>query len=83
LLPAFEFVARELGFLFVGAEVKEHIRMSHKISLRRRRWQVKTGGERSSLSASAFCGKREAKLGQELHLRRPANSAAIGSVQVE
>jgi hypothetical protein len=41
LLPAFEFVARELSFLFVGAKIEEDVCMSHKISLRCTRGQVK------------------------------------------
>jgi hypothetical protein len=41
LLPAFELVAGQLGFLFVGAEIKEEVGVGHKISLRWRGWQVK------------------------------------------
>lgn len=41
LLPAFEFVAGKLGFLFVGAKIEEEVCVSHKISLRCRRGQVK------------------------------------------
>ncbi len=43
LLPALQFVARQLGFLFLCAEVKEHVGVGHKMSLRRRGWQVKAG----------------------------------------
>ncbi len=55
MLPAFEFVARELRFLFVGAEIKEEIRGAIKIvrdaGAGKSRWQ----GHEGSSGARGNC----------------------------
>ena len=67
LLPAFEFVARELGFLFVGAKIEEHVGVGHKNSLRCRRGQVKLAG--MGLFAPSM---RKAHFGNRFELSRAA-----------